>query len=152
LFLLLQESRNEAFSYPVVSLLSTMSQLKKLERRLRRQARRQHPPRGGPTFQTADAVAGAETTAGPKVEVKHEVKRTEVDVVSSVLLAVKKCPGPNCDAWIQKMGGCNHVRCSRCKTKWCWQCDKPKASGKRTEATTTTDFKATCSDKSHDSH
>ncbi|KAI5782985.1 hypothetical protein FPQ18DRAFT_358575 [Pyronema domesticum] len=32
----------------------------------------------------------------------------------------KTCPGCNFD--IEKTGGCNHIRCSKCGMGWCWRC------------------------------
>jgi hypothetical protein len=33
---------------------------------------------------------------------------------------VRKCP--NCEAWIEKNGGCNHMTCTKCKSHICWKC------------------------------
>ncbi|KAH8923184.1 hypothetical protein BT69DRAFT_1219344 [Atractiella rhizophila] len=35
---------------------------------------------------------------------------------------VKTCP--QCMAWIEKNGGCNHIICASCKAHMCWICDK----------------------------
>eukprot|EP01080_Neovahlkampfia_damariscottae_P001338 gene1338-11420_t len=40
----------------------------------------------------------------------------------------RKCPG--CSSPTQKKDGCNGMTCSRCKTQWCWNCEK-----KNTECT-----------------
>lgn len=40
---------------------------------------------------------------------------------------IKACPG--CNADIQKNGGCNHIRCARCKTHICWFCMKSFGDG-----------------------
>ena len=35
----------------------------------------------------------------------------------------KPCPTPNCDAKIQKNGGCNYVQCPKCpRQEFCWFC------------------------------
>ena len=34
----------------------------------------------------------------------------------------KKCPG--CNAWTDKIDGCNHITCKKCKYEWCWLCLK----------------------------
>ena len=31
-------------------------------------------------------------------------------------------PCPNCSVLINKDGGCNHMKCTRCSTKYCWTC------------------------------
>ncbi|KAJ6647299.1 E3 ubiquitin-protein ligase ARIH1 [Pseudolycoriella hygida] len=37
-------------------------------------------------------------------------------------LNIKRCPQANCSVYIQKMMGCNVVRCSNCYTVFCWDC------------------------------
>lgn len=41
----------------------------------------------------------------------------------------KKCINKKCGAAIEKNGGCNHMRCSRCNTEFCWLCMGPYKSG-----------------------
>ena len=31
---------------------------------------------------------------------------------------------PNCRFMIEKVGGCNHMTCKKCKYEWCWLCNK----------------------------
>jgi hypothetical protein len=51
---------------------------------------------------------------------------------------IQLCLG--CNITIKKIGGCNYMRCTNCKTKFCWVCHKIKfiTSG--------------CNDKTHNSH
>lgn len=49
--------------------------------------------------------------------------------------SIQECP--KCHVNIQKVKGCNFIRCSQCKAEWCWQCG---------------DTKDECTDKSHNSH
>jgi len=35
---------------------------------------------------------------------------------------VKKCPGDNCTAYIEKISGCNHMVCERCRCDFCFEC------------------------------
>jgi len=37
-------------------------------------------------------------------------------------------PCPNCNAAIQKRGGCNHMTCQFCQHEFCWQCRKDYTS------------------------
>lgn len=36
---------------------------------------------------------------------------------------MKNCP--NCGIWTEKALGCNHIKCSSCKSHWCWLCLGP---------------------------
>lgn len=35
---------------------------------------------------------------------------------------------PTCDAPIEKCGGCNHVKCGRCQSQFCWACMRARTS------------------------
>ena len=35
---------------------------------------------------------------------------------------VRACPKEGCGAPIEKISGCNHMKCSVCKTHICWVC------------------------------
>ncbi|KAF9039163.1 hypothetical protein BJ165DRAFT_1531266 [Panaeolus papilionaceus] len=35
-------------------------------------------------------------------------------------LGFKKCP--NCDVWVDRTEGCNHMTCAKCATHFCWLC------------------------------
>lgn len=38
-------------------------------------------------------------------------------------------PCPNCHVIIDKNGGCNHMKCTRCQTDFCWQCGLAYVNG-----------------------
>lgn len=40
---------------------------------------------------------------------------------------IKYCLG--CQILIQKIDGCNYVKCSYCQCEMCWVCDKKKGAG-----------------------
>ncbi|KAL7545030.1 hypothetical protein ACHAWF_008399 [Thalassiosira exigua] len=37
-------------------------------------------------------------------------------------------PCPGCSSPIIKNGGCNHIKCSRCRVDFCWACMRPRTS------------------------
>eukprot|EP01111_Echinosteliopsis_oligospora_P017147 TRINITY_DN7338_c0_g1_i1.p1 TRINITY_DN7338_c0_g1~~TRINITY_DN7338_c0_g1_i1.p1 ORF type:complete len:261 (-),score=47.06 TRINITY_DN7338_c0_g1_i1:21-728(-) len=37
----------------------------------------------------------------------------------------KKCPAQNCQVNIEKNGGCDHMKCFKCKHEFCWSCLAP---------------------------
>lgn len=41
---------------------------------------------------------------------------------AAVSAAIRTCPGVTCGALVQKESGCNHMRCPRCGTAFCWLC------------------------------
>ncbi len=49
-------------------------------------------------------------------------KRLSVDQNTQIWLEKysKKCP--QCQSYIQKISGCDHMTCKRCKYQFCWQC------------------------------
>ena len=36
----------------------------------------------------------------------------------------KRCPKPSCNAFMEKNGGCNQMKCLMCNTQFCWNCCK----------------------------
>lgn len=37
----------------------------------------------------------------------------------------KRCPGPNCGVAVEKGNGCFHMKCTRCRFEFCWECLAP---------------------------
>lgn len=59
---------------------------------------------------------------------KEKVNKISNEKVQIQFIAeLKHCPA--CSIPTVKTGGCDTMKCSSCKTKWCWQCllTKPKA-------------------------
>lgn len=53
----------------------------------------------------------------------EDIKSQGAQQENNRLLAdLKKCP--QCGVLTIKNGGCDAMKCPRCKTKWCWACDK----------------------------
>ena len=57
-------------------------------------------------------------------KIKKELKTGRMDAEIKSLQWVKKntSPCPRCNFPINKNGGCNHVRCSKCQYYFCWEC------------------------------
>ena len=51
-----------------------------------------------------------------------KIENGQVDSKFSNWAAQNAKPCPNCQVLINKDGGCNHMRCTRCKTDYCWLC------------------------------
>ena len=64
-------------------------------------------------------------TSGLKARDEENKTEAMLDLVS------KKCPGKNCGWRIQKLDGCEHMTCRKCKHEFCWQCLASQSEIKR---------------------
>ena len=55
-------------------------------------------------------------TSGRKRSDEEKATEAMLDNIS------KKCPGKGCNWRIQKVDGCDHMTCRKCKFEFCWQC------------------------------
>lgn len=79
----------------------------------------------------------------PKKQVKKLIKQqtTQGAVFLDEEKTIQLCPG--CETAIEKVKGCNHIRCKNCKLEWCWICHRLKSQGINDGG---------CNDKTHNSH
>ncbi len=75
----------------------------------------------------------------PKKIKKVKVKVNEKTLIILTDNNIQLCPG--CLHPIEKIGGCNYVKCVICKTRWCWVCHKVKGYKENM-----------CNEKEHNSH
>lgn len=52
-------------------------------------------------------------------------KKNQAESKDALWLANNSKECPSCMTYIQKNGGCNWIRCSKCKYEFCWLCFKP---------------------------
>ncbi|KAF2724547.1 hypothetical protein K431DRAFT_217879 [Polychaeton citri CBS 116435] len=64
-------------------------------------------------------------TSGRKA---RDEEAASVKVINEVS---KLCPGKGCGWRIQKIDGCDHMTCRRCRHEFCWQCMAPQSEIKR---------------------
>ena len=55
-------------------------------------------------------------TSGKQARDEEQLTEAMLDKVS------KRCPGKGCGWRIQKIDGCDHMTCKRCRFEFCWQC------------------------------
>ena len=65
---------------------------------------------------------GAAHSGKSCAEYEQSIAR-EVEESQSVLRQITK-PCPCCATPIEKSGGCNHMKCTRCSAAFCWVCGK----------------------------
>jgi hypothetical protein len=54
-------------------------------------------------------------------QAKDQVAQEKASQAALAQLA-KKCPGKRCGYNIQKIDGCDHMTCSKCRYEFCWLC------------------------------
>ncbi|MDI1488135.1 MAG: hypothetical protein OHK93_007409 [Ramalina farinacea] len=55
---------------------------------------------------------------GPTAEQQKEEEASEALVAKTS----KTCPNATCGARVDKISGCDHMKCSRCGSQYCWEC------------------------------
>lgn len=55
---------------------------------------------------------------GPTAEQQKEEEASEALVAKTS----KTCPNATCGARVDKVSGCDHMKCSRCGSQYCWEC------------------------------
>jgi ariadne-1 len=58
----------------------------------------------------------------PLCEDVAQILKTREEVASEAWIAGYSRPCPRCNAPIQKVSGCNHMNCTKCKYSFCWSC------------------------------
>lgn len=80
------------------------------------------------------------TVICPCCEIEFNLASSEIDVVKNSPqndesemateqwknVHTRQCP--TCSTAIEKNGGCNHVRCAKCRSEFCWACMRAKTS------------------------
>jgi len=51
-------------------------------------------------------------------------KKCSSDSETGLWLGVNTKACPNCNVYVEKNGGCNHITCRQCSYEWCWMCMK----------------------------
>jgi ariadne-1 len=51
-------------------------------------------------------------------------KKCSSDSETGLWLGVNTKACPNCNVYVEKNGGCNHMNCRQCSHEWCWMCMK----------------------------
>lgn len=51
-------------------------------------------------------------------------KKCSSDSETGLWLGVNTKACPNCNVYVEKNGGCNHMNCRQCSYEWCWMCMK----------------------------
>eukprot|EP00045_Choanoeca_perplexa_P014422 m.169704 g.169704 ORF g.169704 m.169704 type:complete len:640 (+) comp16672_c0_seq2:75-1994(+) len=88
----------------------------RLEWRLQATARAQRPPAHGVTQDS---------------ELQGKMHALEIEEASEVTtqLVVRACPNPACGHVIERVSGCDTMRCAVCKVHFCWRCGEARGKG-----------------------
>ncbi|KAF7316540.1 RING-type domain-containing protein [Mycena indigotica] len=71
----------------------------------------------------------AETAAPRERRVRPREQQTSTKYLRKLMEGKRACPNSSCGLLIEKVDGCNHMRCV-CGTHFCWECGKAVGEGR----------------------